>query len=242
MVVLGCDLGTTESVISIWQHDRVEVIPNDQGNRTTPSMVAFTDTERIFGNAAKNQASSNPKNTIYDAKRLIGRKYSEKTVQEDMKHWPFTVVPDKNDNPLIEVTYKGEKHQFRPEEISAMVLGHMKKIAEDYLGEKVEDIIISTPAYFNNSQREKTKDAATIAGLNCLRIINEPTAASLAYGLDKVSNKEQNILIFDCGGGTHDITILNIDNGLFEVKATAGNGHLGGETIKKEKGIHIHQK
>ena len=239
MVVLGCDLGTTESVISIWQHDRVEVIPNDQGNRTTPSMVAFTDTERIFGNAAKNQASSNPKNTIYDAKRLIGRKYSEKTVQEDMKHWPFTVVPDKNDNPLIEVTYKGEKHQFRPEEISAMVLGHMKKIAEDYLGEKVEDIIISTPAYFNNSQREKTKDAATIAGLNCLRIINEPTAASLAYGLDKVSNKEQNILIFDCGGGTHDITILNIDNGLFEVKATAGNGHLGGEDIDNKLVQHF---
>lgn len=239
MAILSCDLGTTYSCASLWLHDRVEIIPNDQGNRTTPSMVAFTDTERLVGDAAKNQASANPKNTIYDAKRLIGRKFSDKIVQEDMKHWPFTVVSDKNDNPLIEVEYQSEKHQFRPEEISAMVLGKMKKIAEDYLGEKIEDVIITVPAFFQNSQREKTKDAATIAGLNCIRIINEPTAAALAYGLDKLSDKEKNVLVFDCGGGTMDCTILNIDNGLFEVKATAGNGHLGGEDIDNKLVQHF---
>ena len=225
---IGIDLGSTASVTAVWQNDRVEVIANDQGNRTTPSYVAFTDTERLIGDAARNASTSNPTNTIFDAKRLIGRNFSDPVIQDDIRRWPFKVHADKDDVPLISVEYQGEKHTFRAEEISAMVLGKMKKIAEDYLGEPVTQAVITCPAYFSNLQREKTKDAATIAGLEVLRIISEPTAAALAYGFDKSTKKEQNILIFDMGGSTHDVTLMNIDNGLFEVKATSGDAHLGG--------------
>ena len=233
MPAIGCDLGTGYSCVAVFRNDRVEVIPNDQGNRITPSYVAFTDNERLVGDAAKNQDASNPKNTIYDAKRLIGRKFSEPVVQSDMKLWPFDVKADPKggDKPLIEVQHAGETKTFHPEQISAMVLGKMKEIAEQYLGEDVKDIVITVPANFSDSQRQATKDAASIAGLNVLRIINEPTAAALAYGLDKKSSEEQNVLIFDCGSGTHDVTLLTIDNGLIEVKATGGNTHLGGSDI-----------
>jgi L1 cell adhesion molecule like protein len=226
---IGIDLGTTYSCVGVWQNDQVEIIANEEGSRTTSSYVSFTDAERIIGNAAKTLANTNPHNTVFDAKRLIGRKFSDPTVQSDIKHWPFKVIPGPNDNPLICVNYKGEEKQFRPEEISAMVLTKMKEIAENYLGQEVTDAVITVPAYFNDAQRQSTKDAAIIAKLNPLRIINEPTAAAIAYGLDKKDN--QNILIFDFGGGTHDVSILNIDQGLFEVKATAGDTHLGGEDI-----------
>jgi L1 cell adhesion molecule like protein len=197
---LGIDLGTTFSCVAVWQNDRVEIIANEQGNRTTPSWVAFNDTERLIGDAAKNQASANPKNTVFDAKRLIGRKFSDSTVKNDMKHWPFTVNAGPNDKPEIEVDFKGERKTFQPEEISAMVLTKMKQTAEAYLGSEVKDAVITVPAYFNDSQRQATKDAGIIAGLNVLRIINEPTAAALAYGLDKKKSGEQNVIIFDCGG------------------------------------------
>jgi len=210
-------------------NDRVEIIANDQGNRTTPSYVAFTDTERLIGDAAKNQVAMNPTNTVFDAKRLIGRKYSDSTVQADMKHWPFKVVQREGDKPYISVVYKGETKYFAPEEISAMVLIKMKEIAEAYLGEKVKHAVVTVPAYFNDSQRQATKDAGAIAGLKVERIINEPTAAAIAYGLDKKSGKEKNILIFDLGGGTFDVSLLTIEEGIFEVKATAGDTHLGGE-------------
>jgi heat shock 70kDa protein 1/2/6/8 len=231
MVAIGIDLGTTMSCVAVWQNDRVEVIANDQGNRITPSYVAFTDTERLVGDAARNQATTNPKNTVYDAKRLIGRKFTESVVQNDMKLWPFTVGSDKGDKPVIEVEYKGEPQRYHPEQISAMVLQKMKEIAETYVGEEVKQAVITVPAYFNDSQRQATKDAAAIAGLEVLRIINEPTASALAYGLDKVSDEEKKVLIFDCGGGTHDCTLLSIEGGLFEVLATAGDSHLGGEDI-----------
>ena len=230
MVVAGLDLGTTYSVVSVWRNGRVEVIANDQGNRTTPSYVAFSDNERLVGDAAKNQAAMNPLNTVYDAKRLIGRKYTDATVQQDIKLWPFKVVNDK-DTPKIMVQYNGEEKQFTSEEISAMVIGKMKETAEAYLGEPIKDMVITCPAYFSDSQRQATKDAAAIAGVNVLRIINEPTAAAVAYGLDNKSSEEKNILIFDCGGGTFDVTILAVQEGLFEVKATGGDGHLGGEDI-----------
>lgn len=226
---IGIDLGTTYSCVGVWQHGKVEIIANDQGNRTTPSYVAFTDTERLIGDPAKNQVAMNPKNTVFDAKRLIGRKYDDPKIQGDIKHWPFTVVSD-GGKPKIQVEYKGEVKKFAPEEVSSMVLTKMREIAETYLGGKVTDAVVTVPAYFNDSQRQATKDAGAIAGLNILRIINEPTAAALAYGLDKNLKGEKNVLIFDLGGGTFDVSILSIDEGsLFQVKSTAGDTHLGGE-------------
>ena len=225
---IGIDLGTTYSCVGVWQNDHVEIIANDQGNRTTPSYVAFTAEERLIGDAAKSQVGQNPSNTVFDAKRLIGQKYADPTVQSDMKHLTYSVV-DKDGKPYIEVDYKGERKVFAPEEISSMVLVKMKEIAEAYLGTKVTDAVITVPAYFNDSQRQATKDAGAIAGLNVLRIINEPTAAAIAYGLDKKSATEKNVLIFDCGGGTFDVSILTIEDTIFEVKATAGDTHLGGE-------------
>jgi heat shock protein 1/8 len=225
---VGIDLGTTTSCVGVWQNDRVEIIANEQGNRTTPSYVAFTTEERLIGDAAKSQAAGNPKNTVFDAKRLIGRKFGDTTVKADMTHWPFTVKAGTGDKPQIEVDFKGERATFQPEEISAMVLTKMKQTAEAYLGGEVKDAVITVPAYFNDSQRQATKDAGVIAGLNVLRIINEPTAAALAYGLDKKKSGEQNVIIFDCGGGTHDVSLITIDDGVFEVKATAGDTHLGG--------------
>ncbi|XP_017084498.2 LOW QUALITY PROTEIN: heat shock 70 kDa protein cognate 2 [Drosophila eugracilis] len=226
---IGIDLGTTYSCVGVWQNSKVEIIANDQGNRTTPSYVAFNDTERLIGDAAKNQVAMNAKNTVFDAKRLIGRKFDDKKIQEDLKLWPFKVIND-GGKPKIEVEFKGERKRFAPEEVSSMVLTKMREIAEVYLGGKVKDAVITVPAYFNDSQRQATKDAGSIAGLNVLRIINEPTAAALAYGLDKNLKGERNVLIFDLGGGTFDVSILTIDEGsLFEVKATAGDTHLGGE-------------
>lgn len=228
-VCISIDLGTTTSVVAIWQNDRVEIIANDQGNRTTPSYVSFTDEERLVGDAAKQLAATNPKNTVFDAKRLIGRRFNDPTVVADSKLWPFKVI-DADGKPKIEVEFKGETKQFLPEEISAMVLTKMKQIAEGYLGHEVKKAVITVPAYFNDAQRQATKDAGAIAGLQVLRIINEPTAAAIAYGLDKKQDgKMQNVLIFDCGGGTHDLSILTIDDGIFEVRATNGDGHLGGE-------------
>jgi L1 cell adhesion molecule like protein len=218
---IGIDLGTTYSCVGVFQHGKVEIIANDQGNRTTPSYVAFTDTERLIGDAAKNQAAMNPSNTVFDAKRLIGRKYDDSTVQSDMKHWPFKVI-NEGGKPKIQVEYKNETKSFTPEEISSMVLTKMKEIAEAYLGKKVSEAVITVPAYFNDSQRQATKDAGVIAGLNVLRIINEPTAAAIAYGLDKKVSAERNVLIFDLGGGTFDVSILTIEEGIFEVKSTAG--------------------
>ncbi|KAL9187459.1 hypothetical protein ACHAXT_001589 [Thalassiosira profunda] len=225
---VGIDLGTTYSCVGVWQNDRVEIIANDQGNRTTPSYVAFTETERLIGDAAKSQAAMNAANTVFDAKRLIGRKFSDAGVQSDMKHWPFTVTPGTGGTPIIEVEYKGEKKQFKAEEISSMVLTKMREIAEAYLGKEVKNAVVTVPAYFNDSQRQATKDAGAISGLNVLRIINEPTAAAIAYGLDK-KGEEKNVLIFDLGGGTFDVSLLTIEEGIFEVKATAGDTHLGGE-------------
>merc|ERR1712198_463833 len=215
-VAAGIDLGTTYSCVGTFQHGKVEIIANDQGNRTTPSYVAFTDTERLIGDAAKNQVAINPTNTIFDAKRLIGRKFEDSAVQSDMKHWPFTVVSS-NGLPKLKVEYKNEEKTFTPEEISSMVLVKMKETAEAYLGSDVKEAVITVPAYFNDSQRQATKDAGVISGLNVLRIINEPTAAAIAYGLDKKSeNKgEKNVLIFDLGGGTFDVSILSIDDGIF---------------------------
>ena len=227
---IGIDLGTTYSCVGVFQHGKVEIIANDQGNRTTPSHVAFTDTERLIGETAKQQVARNPKGSIFDAKRLIGRSYDDKLIHSDMKHWPFSVV-NKAGKPHIKVPVKGEDKVFTPEAISSMVLTKMKETAEAYLGQTVTDAVITVPAYFNDSQRQATKDAGSIAGLNVLRIINEPTAASLAYGLDKkLTNEEKNVLIFDLGGGTFDVSILSITDGeIFEVKSTAGNTHLGGE-------------
>ncbi|KAF7124214.1 hypothetical protein RHSIM_Rhsim12G0185700 [Rhododendron simsii] len=228
---IGIDLGTTYSCVGVWQNDRVEIIPNDQGNRTTPSYVAFTDTERLIGDAAKNQVAMNPQNTVFDAKRLIGRRFSDPSIQADMKLWPFKVIPGPGDKPMIVVNYKGEEKRFSAEEISSMVLVKMREIAEAFLGQKIQNAVVTVPAYFNDSQRQATKDAGVIAGLNVLRIINEPTAAAIAYGLDKKASRsgEQNVLIFDLGGGTFDVSLLTIEEGIFEVKATAGDTHLGGE-------------
>ena len=229
-VAIGIDLGTTYSCVGAYMNGKVEIIANDMGERTTPSYVGFNDVERLIGMAAKNAASSNPTNTVYDAKRLIGRNYSDKAVQDNLKHFSFRVV-DRNDKPKIQVTFKEEVKEFTPEEISAMVLLKMKQTAEDYLGHPVKNAVVTVPAYFNDSQRQATKDAGVIAGLNVLRIINEPTAAAIAYGLDKMSDASKNVLIFDCGGGTHDVSLLTLDDGVFEVKATAGDTNLGGEDI-----------
>lgn len=240
---IGIDLGTTYSCVAHYTNDRVEIIANDQGNRTTPSYVAFTDTERLIGDAAKNQAAMNPANTVFDAKRLIGRKFNDPEVTEDAKHYPFKVV-DKAGKPNIQVEYKGETKVFSPEEISSMVLGKMKETAEGFLGGTVTDAVVTVPAYFNDSQRQATKDAGLIAGLNVLRIINEPTAAAIAYGLDKKGQHsgEKHILIFDLGGGTFDVSLLAIDEGVFEVKATAGDTHLGGEDFDNRLVNHFAQE
>lgn len=226
---IGIDLGTTYSCVGVWQNERVEIIANDQGNRTTPSYVGFTETERLIGDAAKNQVAKNPTNTVYDAKRLIGRKFNDPIVQKDMKLWPFTVEAGADDKPMIVVKFKGETKKFFAEEISSMVLVKMKETAEAFLGTPIKNAVITVPAYFNDSQRQATKDAGSISGLNVLRIINEPTAAAIAYGLDKKGHGERNVLIFDLGGGTFDVSLLTIDEGVFEVKATAGDTHLGGE-------------
>jgi len=243
--VIGIDLGTTYSCVGIFKNGHVEIIPNELGNRITPSIVAFTDEERLVGEAAKNQGSINPRRTVFSVKRLIGRKFNDKEVQLDRKLLPYDVV-NKDGKPYIEVEIKGEKKVFSPEEISAMILQKMKSIAENYLGREVKHAVITVPAYFNDSQRQSTKDAGMIAGLNVLRIINEPTAAAIAYGLDK-KDKERNILVFDLGGGTFDVSLLTIDSGVFEVIATNGDTHLGGEDfdnrvldflIKKIKKTH----
>ena len=226
---IGIDLGTTYSCVGVWQNNNVEIIANDQGNRTTPSYVAFNDNERLVGDAAKSQGSQNPTNTVFDAKRLIGRNFSDSTVQSDIKRLHYDVVRNKDGKPEIKVMYKGEERIFQPEEISSMVLVKMKEIAESFIGSEVKDAVITVPAYFNDSQRQATKDAGLIAGLNVLRIINEPTAAAIAYGLDKKGQGEKNILIYDLGGGTFDVTIMTIEDGIFEVKSTAGDTHLGGE-------------
>ena len=235
--VIGIDLGTTYSCVGVYKDGRVQIIANDQGNRITPSYVAFTDTERLIGDAAKNQAALNPENTVFDVKRLIGRTIDDKNVQKDMKLFPFHII-DKNGRPFVQVLVKGEKKNYAPEEISAMILVKMKEIAEAYLGKEITNAVVTVPAYFNDAQRQATKDAGVIAGLNVLRIINEPTAAAIAYGLDKKS-KEKNILVYDLGGGTFDVSILTIDEGVFEVLATNGDTHLGGEDFDQRLMQHF---
>ena len=232
-IAAGFDIGTTTSCAAIWINDRVEIIPDTQtGSRIIPSYVSFNDNEKLVGDAAKNQSTMNPKNTIYDTKRLIGRKYTDEVVQHDIKLWSFNVSGDNNNKPLINVKYKNEDKTFHPEEISAMVIQRLKETTESYLGHPLKKVVITVPAYFNDSQRQATKDAGAIAGLEVLRIINEPTAAAIAYGLDKTGDKtEKNILVFDCGGGTHDVSILTLDGGIFEVKSTGGDTHLGGSDI-----------
>ena len=227
MVAIGIDLGTTYSCVGVWRDNRCEIIANEQGNRTTPSYVAFNDNERLIGDGAKNQAAMNPANTVYDAKRLIGRDFNDQVTQTEIQNLSYNVI-NKTEKPFISVDYLGETKVFSPEEISAMILGKMRDVAAGYLGEDVKDVVITVPAYFNDGQRQATKDAGQIAGLNVLRIINEPTAAAIAYGLNNKKN-EQNVLIFDLGGGTFDVSLLNIDDGIFEVRATAGDTHLGGE-------------
>merc|ERR1712022_38137 len=225
--VIGIDLGTTYSCVGVYKNGRVEIIPNDQGNRITPSYVAFDGEERFIGDAAKNQAAINPTNTVMDVKRLIGRKFTDDTAQKDMKLLPFT-IKSKDGKPYVEAEVKGARKMYSPEEISAMILGKMKEIAESFLGKKIANAVVTVPAYFNDAQRQATKDAGTISSMNVMRIINEPTAAAIAYGLDKKGG-EKNILVFDLGGGTFDVTVLTIDNGVFEVLATNGDTHLGGE-------------
>mmetsp|Transcript_20469 Transcript_20469/g.78478 ORF Transcript_20469/g.78478 Transcript_20469/m.78478 type:complete len:664 (+) Transcript_20469:69-2060(+) len=237
--VIGIDLGTTYSCVGVMKKGRVEIIANDQGNRITPSYVAFTDTERLIGEAAKNQAAVNPENTVFDVKRLIGRRYNDETVQKDKKLLPYTIT-NNNNKPNVEVQYKGETKEYAPEEISAMILGKMKETAEEYLGKKVTHAVVTVPAYFNDAQRQATKDAGTIAGLTVARIINEPTAAAIAYGMDETG--EKTILVFDLGGGTFDVTILTVDDGVFEVLSTNGDTHLGGEDFDSRLVNHFVQE
>jgi heat shock protein 5 len=242
--IIGIDLGTTYSCVGIFKNGQVEVIPNELGNRITPSVVAFTDEERLIGEAAKNQVTVNPTRTVYDVKRLIGRKYNDKTVQYDKKYLPYEIV-DKEGKPYIQIpNVKGETKVFAPEEISAMILVKMKEIAESYSGKKIKNAIVTVPAYFDNSQRQSTKDAGIISGLNVVRVLNEPTAAAIAYGLDET--EEKNILVFDLGGGTFDVSILTIDDGVFEVIGTNGDTHLGGEDFDQRVLDHfmklIHKK
>eukprot|EP00294_Goniomonas_avonlea_P013451 CAMPEP_0114551386 /NCGR_PEP_ID=MMETSP0114-20121206/6580_1 /TAXON_ID=31324 /ORGANISM="Goniomonas sp, Strain m" /LENGTH=659 /DNA_ID=CAMNT_0001736225 /DNA_START=77 /DNA_END=2056 /DNA_ORIENTATION=- len=228
---IGIDLGTTYSCVGVYKNGKVEIIANDQGNRITPSYVAFTDSERLIGDAAKNQATINPENTVFDVKRLIGRKFTDKEVQYDMQRVPYKVV-NREGKPYISVIMKGETKTYSPEEISSMILVKMKEVAEAFLGKKIKNAVVTVPAYFNDAQRQATKDAGTISGLNVLRIINEPTAAAIAYGLDQKKG-EENILVFDLGGGTFDVSLLTIDNGVFEVVATSGDTHLGGEDFDR---------
>ncbi|OTA81241.1 hypothetical protein M434DRAFT_401433 [Hypoxylon sp. CO27-5] len=235
--VVGIDLGTTYSCVGVMQHGKVEILVNDQGNRITPSYVAFTDEERLVGDAAKQQAASNPRNTVYDVKRFIGRKWNEKEVQNDIKHFPYKVV-EQDGKPVIQVQFQGETKRFTPEEISAVILGKMKEVAESYLGKKVTHAVVTVPAYFNDNQRQATKDAGIIAGLNVLRIVNEPTAAAIAYGLDKTGG-ERHIIVYDLGGGTFDVSLLSIEDGVFEVLATAGDTHLGGEDFDQRIINHL---
>jgi L1 cell adhesion molecule like protein len=226
---IGIDLGTTYSCVGVWQNDKVEIIANDQGNRTTPSWVAFNSEEKLVGEGAKSQYNLNPTNTVFDAKRLMGYKFDDPQVQRELKQLPYKVVSGVNNIPKIQVSYKEEEKEFTPQEISSFILEKMKTTAEAYLGKEVKNAVITVPAYFNDAQRQATKDAGLICGLNVLRIINEPTAAAIAYGLDNKSDKERNIIIYDVGGGTLDVTLLTIDDGIFEVKATSGDTHLGGE-------------
>jgi len=235
--VIGIDLGTTYSCVGVMQNGKVEIIPNDQGNRITPSYVAFTSSERLVGDAAKHQVASNPTNTVYDAKRMIGRRYSDKVVQKDIKLWPFEVV-NKDGKPYVKVQYQDSERTFAPEEISAMVLTKMKHVAEAYLGKEVSHAVVTVPAYFDDGQRGATKDAGVIAGMTVLRIINEPTAAAIAYGLDK-KHKDTNIIVYDLGGGTFDVSLLTLDEGVFEVVATNGDTHLGGQDFDERVMNHF---
>ena len=238
---VGIDLGTTYSCVGVFQHGKVEIIPNDQGSRTTPSYVAFTDTERLIGDAAKNQVTLNPANTVFDVKRLIGRRSDDPSVSSDKNHWPFEVV-EKAGRPMVKVVYKGEKKTFFAEELSAMVLTKMKETAESYIGKTITDAVVTVPAYFNDLQRQATKDAGTIASLNVLRIINEPTAAAIAYGLDRMDEDERKVLIFDLGGGTFDVSILEIEDGHCQVLSTSGDTHLGGEDFVSRMVNHFVQE
>jgi endoplasmic reticulum chaperone BiP len=235
--VIGIDLGTTYSCVGIFKNGRVEIIPNELGNRITPSYVAFTDDEKLVGEAAKNQASSNPLRTVYVVKRLVGRQFDDKEVQRDMKYVPYKIVSKKG-KPYIKIETSAGEKQLSPEEISAMILVKMKEVAEAYLGREVKYAVVTVPAYFNDAQRTATRDAGLIAGLDVLRIINEPTAAAIAYGMDKKSG-EKNIIVFDLGGGTFDVSLLTIDNGVFEVVATAGDTHLGGEDFDQRLTEHF---
>jgi L1 cell adhesion molecule like protein len=237
--IIGIDLGTTYSCVAVWKNGHVEIIPNDMGTNTTPSCVSFTENERFIGQLAKENSLRNPKNTIFDIKRLIGRHMDDPIVQNDAKNWPFTITENQSHQPVITATYKGKEQSFHPEEISAMILEKLKSYAEDYLSQRINKVVITVPAYFNDSQRQATKDAAQIAGLQCVRMINEPTAAALAYGLDKKCQQEEKVLIFDLGGGTLDVSLLAIENGTFEVLATSGDSHLGGEDFDNRILTHI---